>query len=51
MQFFENGPDIPNALLQEHEEGRVIFFAVRVYFTQQVYRGSKCSSSGHVRQK
>ena len=26
MQFIENGPDIPNALLQAHEEGRVIFF-------------------------
>lgn len=26
MQFVANGPDIPNALLQAHEEGRVIFF-------------------------
>lgn len=26
MQFIANGPDIPDALLQAHEEGRVIFF-------------------------
>ena len=26
MQFIENGPDIPDSLLQAHEEGRVIFF-------------------------
>lgn len=26
MQFIENGPDIPNALLQAHEDGKVIFF-------------------------
>jgi len=26
MQFVENGPDIPDALLQAHEEGRVVFF-------------------------
>ncbi|MET4572756.1 hypothetical protein ABIA68_001607 [Stenotrophomonas rhizophila] len=26
MQFIANGPDIPNALLQAHEEGRVVFF-------------------------
>lgn len=26
MQFVANGPDIPDALLQAHEEGRVIFF-------------------------
>ncbi len=26
MQFVPNGPDIPNALLQAHEEGRVVFF-------------------------
>lgn len=26
MQFITNGPDIPNALLQAHEEGRVVFF-------------------------
>lgn len=26
MQFITNGPDIPDALLQAHEEGRVIFF-------------------------
>lgn len=26
MQFVPNGPDIPNALLEAHEEGRVIFF-------------------------
>ncbi|MBD9382808.1 SIR2 family protein [Achromobacter sp. ACM02] len=26
MQFISNGPDIPDALLQAHEEGRVVFF-------------------------
>ena len=26
MQFISNGPDIPEALLQAHEEGRVVFF-------------------------
>lgn len=26
MQFITNGPDIPNALLQAHDEGRVVFF-------------------------
>jgi SIR2-like domain len=26
MQFVPNGPDIPNALLQAHEEGKVVFF-------------------------
>lgn len=26
MQFVANGPDIPEALLQAHEEGRVVFF-------------------------
>lgn len=26
MQFVSNGPDIPDALLQAHEEGRVVFF-------------------------
>lgn len=26
MQFITNGPDIPDALLQAHEEGRVVFF-------------------------
>ncbi|NTU50069.1 MAG: hypothetical protein HGA87_04145 [Desulfobulbaceae bacterium] len=26
MQFIMNGPDIPESLLQAHEEGRVIFF-------------------------
>lgn len=26
MQFIANGPDIPNALLQAHEDGRVVFF-------------------------
>lgn len=26
MQFIQNGPDIPDALLQAHEEGRVVFF-------------------------
>lgn len=26
MQFIANGPDIPDALLRAHEEGRVVFF-------------------------
>jgi hypothetical protein len=26
MQFILNGPDIPDALIQAHEEGRVVFF-------------------------
>ncbi len=26
MQFITNGPDVPDALLQVHEEGRVVFF-------------------------
>ena len=26
MQFIANGPEIPNVLLQAHEEGRVVFF-------------------------
>ena len=26
MQFIPNGPDIPDALLQAHEEGRMVFF-------------------------
>lgn len=26
MQFIPNGPEIPDALLQAHEEGRVVFF-------------------------
>lgn len=26
MQFVSHGPDIPDALLQEHEDGRVVFF-------------------------
>ena len=26
MQFIPNGPDIPDSLLQAHEEGRVVFF-------------------------
>lgn len=26
MQFITNGPDLPDALLQAHEEGRVVFF-------------------------
>lgn len=26
MQFVTNGPDIPDTLLQAHEEGRVVFF-------------------------
>ncbi len=26
MQFIKNGPDVPNRLLQAHEDGRVVFF-------------------------
>ena len=26
MQFVRNGPDIPEELLQAHEDGRVVFF-------------------------
>ncbi len=26
MQFVRNGPDIPNSLLEAHEDGRVVFF-------------------------
>ena len=26
MQFVTDGPDIPNTLLQAHEDGRVVFF-------------------------
>lgn len=26
MQFIKNGPDVPEALLQAHEDGRVVFF-------------------------
>ena len=26
MQFFKNGPDIPERLLEAHEEGKVVFF-------------------------
>jgi hypothetical protein len=26
MQFVANGPDVPDALLESHEEGRVVFF-------------------------
>ena len=26
MQFIKNGPNIPEELLQAHEEGRVVFF-------------------------
>ncbi len=26
VQFVTDGPDIPDALLQAHEEGRVVFF-------------------------
>jgi len=26
MQFITHGPDVPNALIQAHEEGRVVFF-------------------------
>jgi NAD-dependent SIR2 family protein deacetylase len=26
MQFVKGGPDVPEVLLQAHEEGRVVFF-------------------------
>lgn len=26
MQFINNGPDVPDRLLQEHEDGRVVLF-------------------------
>jgi NAD-dependent SIR2 family protein deacetylase len=26
MQFFADGPDVPDALLQAHEDGKVVFF-------------------------
>src|SRR5215831_17820791 len=26
MQFIDHGPDIPDVLLQAHEEGRMVFF-------------------------
>jgi len=26
VQFITNGPDTPDALLQAHEDGRVVFF-------------------------
>ena len=26
MQFFKDGPDIPERLLQAHEDGHVVFF-------------------------
>ncbi len=26
MQFIKNGPDVPERLLQAHENGRVVFF-------------------------
>jgi NAD-dependent SIR2 family protein deacetylase len=26
MQFVKDGPDLPDALVHEHEEGRVVFF-------------------------
>lgn len=26
MQFINNGPDVPNTLIQAHEEGKVVFF-------------------------
>jgi hypothetical protein len=26
MQFIQNGPDIPDRLLQAHEDGKVVFF-------------------------
>ena len=33
MQFIVNGPDVPEALLQAHEEGKVAFFAVQASHT------------------
>ncbi len=26
MQFVENGPDVPDRLIEAHEDGRVVFF-------------------------
>ncbi len=43
MQFVKGGPDIPERLLQAHEDGGVIFFcgaAVPVSLAQQVCRAS-----------
>ena len=38
MQYIPNGPDIPEALLEAHEEGNVVFSVVLEYPTQLVYR-------------
>ncbi len=35
MQFIPNGPDIPEELLQAHEEGKVIFFVGQAFLYQQ----------------
>ena len=41
MQFITNGPDIPDELLQAHEEGRVVFFWEQAFPTLLVYLVSK----------
>ena len=42
MQFITNGPDIPDELLQAHEEGRVVFFCGAEHFLPcWVYPGFK----------
>lgn len=33
MQFVADGPDVPEELLQAHEEGRVVFFAEQEFPT------------------
>ncbi|WP_332606094.1 hypothetical protein [Acinetobacter sp. ESBL14] len=42
MQFINNGPNVPDELLQAHKEGRVIFFVVQVFLFQQDFQHSKC---------
>jgi hypothetical protein len=41
MQFIANGPDIPDALLQAHEDGRVVFSAALGFLTPPVYQASR----------
>ncbi len=41
MQFVANGPDIPDALLQAHEEGRVVFFCGAGFPIRPGCRGSR----------
>ena len=45
MQFIKNGPDVPERLLQAHEDGRVVsFFAGRVFPIRQNYLTSVAPS-------